>query len=176
MLKKTKTIMNFEYSGVYLSVYPINIPEGKEKPLTGISPSGGNDHITIAYIGKENATTEMKDDICYVVNRANEQFMNEVATVTDVVLNSFQTKRKQLIDGKLQVTQETRHDILFVLDEKTSQRLEEFQQEILVAYPRKYSYHISKSYHWNLEDAEECYEQAREQIPFQVRLGATYDD
>ena len=36
--------------------------------------------------------------------------------------------------------------------------------------------HISKSYHWNLEDAEECLRQAQEQIPFQVRLGGAYDD
>ena len=158
---------NYNYSGLYVSVYPLGFTNDQEKPLTGTAPSEGNDHITLAYFGKRKAN-EMKNHNVKLINAANTWFMNKVATVEYAYVNSFELEVK----GEMK----TRHDVLYVIDENTSNMMDQFHSRVPQAFARKYPFHISQGYYWTAEEAEKQKNKAMEMCPFRVRLGAAYDD
>ena len=171
---------NYNYTGLFLSVYLADKSSmSMPLPLTGVAPSGGNDHITIAYFGESKAN-ELKDYNKSLIATANEKFLNTTCTIDNVMLNSFKTKRKEFVDGKVVVTQETRHDILYLVDSKTSTKLDEFRSTINEVSPRRYPFHISKEYYWDNQKTREEVEvrlaEVRNTLPIKIRIGAAYDD
>ena len=168
---------SFEYSGFYISAYPIASSESKNGPsLTGVSPSGGNDHVTLSWFGKQKAR-EMKHDNKEIIAKINDKFMNRTVTIDDVKLNVLENaKYKEWINGELVVTRKTRYDILYILDEKTQNEMGAFKRDVLKEPPMKHDYHISFKYCWDMEDAQVQLEKGRSNIPIKIRLGAAYDD
>lgn len=170
--------MSYNYTGLYISVYPVLNDENKTRPppLTGVSPSGGNDHITLMYFGKTMAR-KMKNRNIHHISEANNAFMNKFATVNRVMLNELENaKHSEVVDGEVVVTMKSRYDVLYCLDEKTSYKLDEFSRSVMKSFSRNHPRHISHSYHWDREEAEQALNEAKKNVPFRVRMGATYDD